>query len=110
MRTVPIVVALAVTVMATGVRAAERPAVVVTSGQEQKFVIALQKFAGGPDAEAFREGLAAALDYSSLVVLPPEWGGIVRFEAYLAKPVLMLAPDLVLADRWNNTETTERLR
>ena len=66
MRTAPLVVAIAVAVTATGVRAAERPAVVVTSGQEQKFGIALQKFAGGPDAEAYREGLAAALDFSNL--------------------------------------------
>ena len=52
---------IAVAATATDVRAAERPAVVVTSGQEQKFGIALQKFAGGPDAEVYREGLAAAL-------------------------------------------------
>ena len=61
-----LVAVIAVAVTATGVRAAERPAVVVTSGQEQKFGIALQKFAGGPDAEAYREGIAAALDFSSL--------------------------------------------
>jgi len=66
MRTLPLVVALAVVFAAPGVRAAERPAVVVTSGQEQKFGIALQKFSGGSDAEAYREGLAAALDFSNL--------------------------------------------
>jgi TolB protein len=49
-----------------GARAAERPAVVVTSGKEQKFSVALQKFGGEPDAEAFREGLVAALEFSSL--------------------------------------------
>jgi TolB protein len=57
---------IAVAATATDVRAAERPAVVVTSGQEQKFGIALQKFAGGPDAEAYRESLVAALEFSSL--------------------------------------------
>ena len=57
---------IAVVVAATSVRAAERPVVVVTSGQEQKFGIALQKFLGGPDAEAYREGLVAALEFSSL--------------------------------------------
>jgi TolB protein len=59
-------VAVAVAAAATDARAAERPAVVVTSGQEQKFSIALQKFAGGPDAEAYREGIVAALEFSSL--------------------------------------------
>ncbi|MBW2715435.1 MAG: PD40 domain-containing protein [Deltaproteobacteria bacterium] len=66
MRTLPLFVALAVVFAALGVRAAERPSVVVTSGQEQKFGIALQKFSGGSDAEAYREGLAAALDFSNL--------------------------------------------
>jgi TolB protein len=66
MRTAPLVVAIAIAFTAAGVRAAERPAVVVTSGMEQKFGIALQKFAGGPDAEAFREGLVAALEFSNL--------------------------------------------
>jgi TolB protein len=46
--------------------AADRPAVVVTSGREQKFSVALQTFAGGPNAEAYRNGLAAALEFSSL--------------------------------------------
>jgi len=58
--------AFAIAAMAAGARAAERPAVVVTSGEEQKFAIAVQKFAGGPDAEVFREGLVAALEFSSL--------------------------------------------
>ena len=39
---------IAVAVTAADVRAAERPVVVVTSGQEQQFGIALQKFSGGP--------------------------------------------------------------
>jgi len=65
-RAVALAAALAIAGSATGVRAVERPAVVVTSGEEQKFGIALQKFAGGPDAEAYREGIAAALDFSSL--------------------------------------------
>jgi TolB protein len=60
------VAVIAVAAATTDVRAAERPAVVVTPGQEQKFGIALQKFAGGPDAEAYREGLVAALEFSSL--------------------------------------------
>ena len=60
------VIAVAAAATATDVHAAERPTVVVTSGQEQKFGIALQKFAGGPDAEAYREGLVAALEFSSL--------------------------------------------
>ncbi len=58
--------ACAVLATAAGARAADRPAVVVTSGQEQKFAVALQKFAGGPDAEGFREGLETALEFSSL--------------------------------------------
>ncbi|MCH8891665.1 MAG: PD40 domain-containing protein [Myxococcales bacterium] len=57
---------ITVAVTATDIFAAERPAVVVTSGKEQKFSVALQKFAGGPDAEAYREGLAAALEFSNL--------------------------------------------
>jgi len=65
-RATAIACALVVAVLASGVRADDRPAVVVTSGDEQKFGIALQKFAGGPNADAYREGLAAALDYSSL--------------------------------------------
>ncbi len=60
------VAVIAVAAATTDVRAAERPAVVVTPGQEQKFGIALQKFAGGPDAEAYREGIVAALEFSSL--------------------------------------------
>ena len=60
------VAVIAVAVTATDVRAAERPVIVVTPGQEQKFSIALQKFAGGSDAEAYRESLAAALEFSSL--------------------------------------------
>jgi len=68
MRAIPLVAiaVIAVGATATGVRAAERPAVVVTSGEEQKFSVALQKFAGGPGAEAFREGLVNALEFSSL--------------------------------------------
>jgi TolB protein len=60
------IAAIAAAVTAADARAAERPAVVVTSGQEQKFAVALQKFAGGPDAEAYREGLVAALEFSNL--------------------------------------------
>jgi TolB protein len=60
------VAVIAVAVTATDVRAAERPVIVVTPGQEQKFGIALQKFGRGPDAEAYREGLVAALEFSSL--------------------------------------------
>ncbi len=60
------VAVIAVAAATTDVRAAERPAVVVTSGKEQKFSVALQKFAGGPDAEAYRDGLAAALEFSNL--------------------------------------------
>jgi len=60
------VAVIAVAVVATEVRAAERPAVIVTGGSQQKFAIALQKFLGGPDAEAYREGLVAALEFSSL--------------------------------------------
>jgi TolB protein len=60
------VAVIAVAVATTDVRAAERPVIVVTPGQEQKFGIALQKFAGGPDAEAYREAIVAALEFSSL--------------------------------------------
>jgi TolB protein len=66
MRAAALFAVIAVAVTATDVRAAERPAVVVTSGQDQKFSIALQKFAGGPDAEAYREDLVAALELSNL--------------------------------------------
>jgi len=55
-----------VAVTITDARAAERPAVVVTSGKEQQFSVALQKFAGQVDTEAYREGLAAALEFSNL--------------------------------------------
>ncbi|MFV1977819.1 MAG: Tol-Pal system beta propeller repeat protein TolB [Myxococcota bacterium] len=66
MRAAALVAVIAVATTTTDVRAAERPAVVVTSGQEQKFGIALQKFSGGPDAEAYRKGLVAALEFSNL--------------------------------------------
>ncbi|MBW2577283.1 MAG: PD40 domain-containing protein [Deltaproteobacteria bacterium] len=55
-----------VAVTAADVRAAERPAVVVTSGKEQQFSVALQKFGGNFDAEAYREGMQAALEFSNL--------------------------------------------
>lgn len=57
---------IGVAAAAVEVRAAERPVVVVTSGKEQQFAIALQKFSGEPGAEAFRESLAAALEFSDL--------------------------------------------
>ncbi len=64
---VALLVAVAVSSVAvTAARAAERPAVVVTSGKEQQFGVALQKFGGNFDAEAYREGMAAALEFSSL--------------------------------------------
>jgi len=66
MRAAALIAVIAVAATATDVRAAERPTVVVTSGQEQKFGVALQKFAGELDAEAYREGLAAALEFSGL--------------------------------------------
>jgi TolB protein len=46
--------------------AADRPAVVVTRGSEQKFKVALQRFAGGPESGAYREALAGALEFSSV--------------------------------------------
>jgi TolB protein len=55
-----------VAVAAIDARAQERPAVVVTSGKEQKFSVALQKFGGPRDGEAYREGMSAALEFSSL--------------------------------------------
>ena len=33
-----------------------------------------------------------------------------RFQAYAAEPILALAPDLVVCDRWSRADTTERLR
>jgi iron complex transport system substrate-binding protein len=51
-----------------------------------------------------------ALDFSSLGEPDGGWAGTPRFYAYLAEPVLALAPDLVLADPWNQPETTQRLR
>ena len=68
MRAVPLIAAAVTTVavMATDARVAERPAVVVTTGTEQKFSVALQKFSGGPDAEAYRESLVDALEFSNL--------------------------------------------
>jgi len=46
--------------------AAERPTVVVTQGKEQRFSVALQRFTGGPDAEAYRVELENALEYSGM--------------------------------------------
>ena len=62
-----LLVAIAVSSVAVpDASAADRPAVVVTSGKEQKFSVALQAFAGGPDSEAYRDGIAAALEFSNL--------------------------------------------
>jgi TolB protein len=58
--------AVGVAFTALDTRAEDRPAVVVTSGKEQQFATALQQFAGGPDAEAFREALASGLEFSNL--------------------------------------------
>jgi len=58
--------AVGVAFVAPDARAQDRPAVVVTSGKEQQFSIALQQFAGGPDSEAYRESIASALDFSNL--------------------------------------------
>ena len=57
---------IAVAAAASVARAAERPAVVVTSGSDQSFRIALQRFAGEPGAEEFRIGLRDALEFSNL--------------------------------------------
>ncbi len=59
-------VGLAIALAASAVHAANRPAVVVTSGSDQSFRVALQQFSGGPGAEAYRIGLRDALEYSNL--------------------------------------------
>jgi len=51
---------------------AERPAVVVTPGSNQRFKLALQQFSGGPDAENFQRVLGGALEFSSLFQLIDE--------------------------------------
>lgn len=51
-----------------------------------------------------------AVEYSVLHEGRPEPGPIVRFEAYLAEPILALRPDWVLIDPWQAPETTARLR
>jgi len=58
--------AIALTAVASAVHAADRPAVVVTSGSDQSFRVALQQFSGGPGAEAYRIGLRDALEFSNL--------------------------------------------
>jgi TolB protein len=60
------VLLIALVVVANFARAQERPAVIVTSGSDLSFRVALQRFSGGPDAEAFRIGLRDALEYSNL--------------------------------------------
>jgi TolB protein len=58
---------LLATLLATPVSlAADRPAVVVTQGGEQKFKVALQEFAGGPGADTYRDQLAGALEFSGV--------------------------------------------
>lgn len=51
-----------------------------------------------------------AVEYSVLHEGRPEPGPIVRFEAYLAEPILALRPDWVLIDPWQAPDTTARLR
>ncbi len=51
-----------------------------------------------------------ALEYSVLHQGRPEPRAIVRFEAYLAEPVLALRPDLVVIDPWQAPETTAQLQ
>jgi ABC-type hemin transport system substrate-binding protein len=51
-----------------------------------------------------------AVDYSVLHEGRPEPGPIVRFDAYLAEPILALRPDCVLIDPWQSPETSARLR
>ena len=46
--------------------AVDRPTVVVTQGKEQSYRIAVQRFAGGPEAEAYRVALGDALEYSGI--------------------------------------------
>ncbi|MFP8880629.1 MAG: Tol-Pal system beta propeller repeat protein TolB [Myxococcota bacterium] len=52
--------------------AAERPAVIVTSGSGQRFKVALQRFAGGPGADDYRRVLGEALESSSIFRLIDE--------------------------------------
>jgi len=66
MRVLTLVVAVAAVTTAAEIQAAERPSVVIKGGGEQTFAVALQKFGGDFDAEAYRDGMAAALEFSSL--------------------------------------------
>lgn len=51
-----------------------------------------------------------ALEYSVLHEGRPEPRPIVRFDAYLAEPILALRPDLVVLDPWQAPETSAQLR
>ena len=50
-----------------------------------------------------------ALEYSTLHDDPPAWADHPRFEAWLAEPVLVLLPDLVVVDPWQAVDTNARL-
>src|SRR5262245_13882165 len=51
-----------------------------------------------------------ALEYSTLHDADAALRARVKFDAYVAEPVLALEPDLVVIDPWQAPETTERLR
>ena len=55
---------------------------------------------------------AQALPFSAVGARPADAALLARprFEAYVAEALLALSPDLVICDRWQSAETTERLR
>jgi len=83
--------------------AAPAARIVPASATAVDFVAALvapERVAGLPEQ---------ALEYSRLHD-DALWRGHARFRAYLAEPVLMLRPDLVICDPWQARDTQERLR
>jgi TolB protein len=61
-----VAIAAVAVAFATAAVAAERPTIVVTQGKDQSYRVALQRFAGGPGAEAFHAALGDALEYSGI--------------------------------------------
>lgn len=51
-----------------------------------------------------------ALDYASVPSDVAGWTSIPRFSAYVAEAVIACSPDLVIAEPWQDANTSERLR
>ncbi len=51
-----------------------------------------------------------ALDYASVPADVAAWRSIPRFSAYVAEAVIARSPDLVIAEPWQDVNTSERLR